>query len=95
MVDPKMVNDIGTWYGCTFCATITGGIVVAKKKTEKPKVVAQAKAESDIRHIQIQLPVDAYERGKAAAKANGLSMSAYVRQAVLKQIRTDTTEGAK
>jgi hypothetical protein len=65
---------------------------MARKKTEKPKVVGQAKAGSAIRHIQIQLPAGPYEQGKKIASANGLSMAAYVRQAVLKQIREDLEE---
>lgn len=62
---------------------------MAKKKAEKPKVVAQAKVDSDVRHIQVQLPVGPYDQGKKVAKSNGLSMAAYVRQAILKQIRAD------
>jgi hypothetical protein len=65
---------------------------MARKKTARPKVVGQAKAESSIRHIQVQLPVGPYEQGKKIAQANGLSMAAYVRQAILKQIRADLEE---
>ena len=70
-------------------------IAMAKKKTEVRKVVAQAKPGSTIRHIQIQLPVGPYEQGKKVAEANGLSMAAYVRQAILKQIRQDAEEIGK
>jgi hypothetical protein len=65
---------------------------MAKKKTGGPKMVGQAKAESMIRHIQLQLPVGPYEQGKKIAGANGLSMAAYIRQAILKQIRADLEE---
>jgi hypothetical protein len=66
---------------------------VAKKKTEKPRVVGQANVESDVRHINVQLPADAYDRGKVAAKSKGLSMAAYVRQAILDRIRSDSSNG--
>jgi hypothetical protein len=66
---------------------------MAKKKTVRPKmVVGKVKAGSEIRHIQIQLPVTPYEQGQKVARANGLSMAAYVRQAILKQIREDMEE---
>jgi hypothetical protein len=65
---------------------------MARKKTEKPKVVGQIKAGSPIRYVQIQVPAAAYEQGKRIAKANGLSWAAYVRQALLKQIRADVQE---
>jgi hypothetical protein len=45
--------------------------------------------DSEVRHIQIQLPAVSYERGKAVARENGLSMAAYVRQAILQRIRAD------
>ena len=61
---------------------------MAKKKIARPTV--QAATESEVRHIQIQLPADAYERGKQVARANGLSMAAYVRQAILQRIRQDS-----
>ena len=63
---------------------------MAKKKTEKPNT--STATETEIRHIQLQLPADAYDRGKEIAKANGLSMAAYVRQAILQRIRADSGE---
>jgi hypothetical protein len=71
---------------------------MAKKKTARRKMPVAAAVESEIRHIQIQLPADAYERGKQVARSNGLSMAAYVRQAILQRIREDlerTGGGAK
>jgi hypothetical protein len=46
--------------------------------------------DSDVRHIQIQLPAEPYDRGKEIAKANGLSMAAYVRQTLLQRMRDDS-----
>jgi hypothetical protein len=69
---------------------------MAKKKTGKPQMPASAPPETEMRHIQIQLPADPYDRGKEIARDNGLSMAAYVRQAVLQRIREDSakkTEG--
>lgn len=67
-----------------------------QKKTEKKMPVGVA-TNPNIRHIQIQLPADSYERGKEVAKANGLSMAAYIRQAILQRIRQDLDdmEGSK
>jgi hypothetical protein len=65
---------------------------MARKKAGKTTVVGVAKANSPIRHVQIQLPVAPYEQGKKIASANGLSMAAYIRQAILKQIRADMEE---
>jgi hypothetical protein len=62
---------------------------VARKKAEKPRVVGQIKVGSPIRHVQIQIPAGPYEQGKRIAEENGLSWAAYVRQALLKQIRAD------
>jgi hypothetical protein len=67
---------------------------MAIKKPEKPKMEVGVTTGSEIRNIQIQLPAEPYERGKVIAKANGLSMAAYVRQAILQRIRQDE-EGGK
>jgi hypothetical protein len=61
------------------------------KKTEKPKMPAPAAAPK-MRHIQIQIPDDAYQRGKKVARENGLSLTAYTRQALLQRIRADAGE---
>jgi hypothetical protein len=65
---------------------------MSRKKTEKPRMVGQIKAGSPIRHVQVQIPAGPYEQGKRIAEANGLSWAAYVRQALLKQIRADSEE---
>jgi hypothetical protein len=62
---------------------------MARKKAEKPKMSVGVANDSDIRNIQIQLPAVPYEEGKKIAKDNGLSMAAYVRQAILQRIRQD------
>jgi hypothetical protein len=68
---------------------------MTRKKAGKPKMPVGIATSSEIRNIQIQLPADPYERGKEIAKANGLSMAAYVRQAILQRIREDAGEIAK
>jgi predicted DNA-binding protein len=53
----------------------------------------QATAARGIRHARLELPDDDYERLKRVAKSNGLAVAAYIRQAVLKQVRRDESEG--
>jgi predicted DNA-binding protein len=65
---------------------------MAKKKPGERNMPATA---SEIRHARIELPDEDYERLKRVAKANGLGVAAYVRQAVLKQVRRDETEGSE
>lgn len=55
-----------------------------------PRQMPRPTAKPEIRHIQIELPVEPYEEGKRIARANGLSLSAYVRQAILQRIRQDS-----
>jgi hypothetical protein len=59
------------------------------KATGGRRPIMEAKADSPIRHIQIKIPVAGYEDAKRIAEANGLSLAAYVRQALLRQIRAD------
>jgi hypothetical protein len=63
---------------------------MARKKREMPK---RTPMQAGVKQMRIELPTDAYERGKQLAKANGLSMAAYVRQAILQRIRQDAGEG--
>jgi hypothetical protein len=65
---------------------------MATNKTGDKRVVGQVKAGSSVRHIQIKLPVGPHEDAKRISEANGLSLAAYVRQALLKQIRADAEE---
>lgn len=58
---------------------------MAKKQTGERKVVT-AEA-TGTRHARIELSDDDYERLKRVAKANGLSVSAFIRMAVLQRIR--------
>jgi predicted DNA-binding protein len=60
------------------------------KKTGGRKMPAAAQ---EIRHARVELPDEDYQRLKRVAKANGLPVAAYIRQAVLRQIRRDETEG--
>jgi hypothetical protein len=46
-----------------------------------------------VRHARLELPDGDYERLKRVAKANGLPVAAYIRQAVLRQVRRDESEG--
>ena len=61
-----------------------------KTTTGAKKVQRTAKA---IRHARLELSEDDYERLKRVAKANGLAVAAYIRQAVLRQVRRDEFEG--
>jgi hypothetical protein len=65
---------------------------MATKKTGARKVPATTKKEV-IRHARIELPGKDYERLKTHADERGLSIAAYIRQAVLMQIRRDAMEG--
>jgi predicted DNA-binding protein len=62
-----------------------------KKTTARAKKMQATVKE--IRHARLELPDDDYERLKRVAKANGLPVAAYIRQAVLKQVRRDESEG--
>jgi len=59
------------------------------RKTATKKAPAASKV---IRHARIELPGEDYERLRQAATANGLPMAAYIRRAVLREIRRDETE---
>ena len=45
-----------------------------------------------IKHARIELPDRDYEAVREMAKANGLSIAAYIRQAVLQRVRRDKSE---
>ena len=63
---------------------------MAKKTTGAKKVKTAVK---EIRHARLELSDDDYERLKRVAKADGLAVAAYIRQAVLRQVRRDESEG--
>jgi hypothetical protein len=65
---------------------------MAKKKAGGRKVPASAE-QTETRHARIELDEPDYERLRAVAKQNGLSIAAYIRQAVLRQVRRDEAEG--
>jgi predicted DNA-binding protein len=60
---------------------------MARAKTSGAKKV-QATTK-DVRHARLELPDEDYERLKRVSKANGLAVAAYIRQAVLRQVRMD------
>jgi hypothetical protein len=62
---------------------------MAKKKRSMPK---RTPLQPAVTQMRIELPSDIYERGKAIAKANGLSLAAYVRMAIIQRIRQDAGE---
>jgi len=64
---------------------------MVKAKRAGGKKPAAAK---QVRHARIELSPEDYERMRRVAKASGLAMAAYIRQAVLKQIRRDESEGS-
>jgi predicted DNA-binding protein len=66
---------------------------MAKKKPGEPKMPATA--EKVIRHARIELPDEEYERLRSVAKALGLGVAAYIRQAVMRQLRRDEEEMGK
>ena len=65
---------------------------MAKKKPEK-KVTTTTEQPAAVRHARIELEDADYERLRRVAKLNGLSVAAYIRQAVLRQVRRDEAEG--
>ena len=69
---------------------------MATKKREASKVQATVK-KPIIRHARIELPDGDYRAVKDVARANGLSLAAYIRMAVLQRLRSDRSqmEGGK
>jgi hypothetical protein len=70
---------------------------MAKKKAGATRVQAAAKRPV-IRHARIELPDEDYTAVKDVARANGLSVAAYIRMAILQRVRRDRAEaegGAK
>ncbi len=46
----------------------------------------------DIRHARLEIQPDDYTSLQRVATKNGLSVAAYIRQAVLRQVRRDAAE---
>lgn len=65
--------------------------IMAKKKPAVPKGKSMpiAAEERGTGHAKLELPRKDYERLRAVADARGLSISAYIRQAVLLAIKAD------
>jgi hypothetical protein len=59
-------------------------------KKRGPKMPA---APPQIRHARVELEDPDYQRLQRAARARGLSIAGYIRQAILLQVRRDETEG--
>jgi predicted DNA-binding protein len=66
---------------------------MAKAKAAKTGATKMQAIAKEIRHARMELPDEDYKRLKRVAKANGLAIAAYIRQAVLRQVRRDETEG--
>jgi len=65
---------------------------MAKAKAGGRKMPATA-AEPVIRHARIELPVEDYQRLKRTADRFRLSVSAYIRLAVMERIESDEARG--
>jgi len=65
-------------------------MAMAKKKAERSDVPATAE-DKVTRHARIELPDDDYQRLKAAADRFHLSVSGYIRMAVMERIERDET----
>jgi hypothetical protein len=64
--------------------------IMAKAKSTAPKKPRAVVPK--VRHARLELEDVDYQRLKRVAKANGLAVAAYIRQAVLRQIRRDETD---
>jgi predicted DNA-binding protein len=63
---------------------------MAKRKAGARKMATTT--ERVIRHARLELPDEDYERLKAVARSLGLGVAAYIRQALMRQIRKDEEE---
>ena len=60
---------------------------MAKKKTERPKMPAIVESPKATNQARLELPVEEFNRVRAAARRLGLSVSAFIRMAVLRETR--------
>lgn len=67
---------------------------MAKAKAGAKKMPATA-AEPMVRHARIELPDEDYQRLKRAADRFRLSVSAYIRMAVIERIESDEATGGR
>jgi hypothetical protein len=67
------------------------GAIMAKKKPGASKVPV-TKQKEVIRHARVELPDGDYMAVKKVARANGLSVAAYIRMAILQRVRSDRAE---
>ena len=66
---------------------------MAKKKAATK--VSTVATERETKPIRLDLPLPDHQRIERSAKRFGLSKSAYVRQALFKQLESDEAKGAK
>ncbi len=64
---------------------------MAEHKSESENVPATPTS-SVVKHARIELPEDDYQRLKDAAKRYHISVSAYIRQAVMERIERDESK---
>ena len=62
---------------------------MAKKKREVKKVIPITETKKDVRHVRVELPPEDYERVRKAARGNAISISAFVRMAIMRQVRRE------
>jgi predicted DNA-binding protein len=67
---------------------------MAKKQAEPSKVTAIAE-DKVMRHARIELPDEDYQRLKTGADRYRISVSAYIRMAVMERIERDEAKGGK
>ena len=67
---------------------------MAKKKSGPKKMPATVE-EKPISHARIELPTVDYKRLKACANRYHISISAYIRQAVMERIERDEAKGGR
>jgi hypothetical protein len=84
-----LISAVSERYDVRMMISPSGVLDMAKAKAGAKKRPATA---SEMRHARIELTDQDYERLKRVAKANGLGVAGYVRQAVLKQVRRDEDE---
>ena len=66
---------------------------MAKKKASGK--VQATKTKPDVRHARIELPDRDYKRLKASADRYHISVTGYIRMAVVERIEADEAKGAK
>lgn len=68
---------------------------MGKKQPGKKSKMFEVSQKKNVRHVRAELFPEDYDRLKRAAKANGLSVAAYVRMAILNRVSDDESRGRK